>query len=177
MALNISPQSRGSFLVWADRYIFDISKHKLIYFQFWPAWSSSSYLSRHNLIYWQCWPVAFSSVQSSFPRVSATNCVQKNLQQGNILIHIIIGVFDEIDVLEIRSEICATGPGRHKSRILSPIRAPGPVRRLTTACTFSSLSIWRIGGDKISSFHRHSGVRQASNICLGKPQIPPSGDR
>ena len=31
--------------------------------------------------------------------------------------------------------------------------------------------------DKISSFHRHSGGRQASNICLGKPQIPPSGDR
>ena len=77
----------------------------------------------------------------------ATKCVQQNMQQGNILIHIIIGVFDEIDVLEIRSEICAAGPGRHKSRILSPIRAAGPDRRLTTACTFSSLplSIGRIG--------------------------------
>ena len=40
-----------------------------------------------------------------------------------------------------------------------------------------SPSIGTVGGDKISSFHRHSGVRQASNICLGKPQIPPSGDR
>ena len=66
--------------------------------------------------------------------------MQQSLQEGNNLIHIIIGVFDEIDVLEIRSEICAAGPGRHKSGILSPIRAAGPVRRLTTACTFSSLS-------------------------------------
>ena len=73
--------------------------------------------------------------------------MQQSLQEGNNLIHIIIGVFGEIDVLEIRSEICAAGPGRHKSGILSPIRAAGPVRRFTTACTFSSLplSIGRIG--------------------------------
>ena len=118
--------------MWADHYIFDISKHKLIYFQFWPAVhiyrGTISFIDKvgQSRFLGRAIPV-FEGL--------ATKCVQQN-----ILIHIIMGVFDEIDVLEIRSEICASGPGRHKSRILSPIRAAGPDRRLTTACTFSSLS-------------------------------------